>query len=355
MAKAAVLRAPQTLEIEEFALPAPEPESGLLRVEVAGVCTGTDTKLYHGKLDNPWPLIPGHEIVGVVEALGPGLAQTTGVQVGTRVILRGAQCGRCEACRRGEGRFCPANPGYGLRTPTTVSPGLWGGYAEYVYLAPGAVLEPVPEGVSAEQALMATVFANGLTWVLAQGGLRAGESLLVQGVGQQGLMGILAGRLGGASPIIAVGLGTDRARLHLAKQLGADWALAADQDAVGEVVAEVTDGQGVDLLLEVSGSPRGLIQALPWIRTGGRVVLASLSGKGVEVPVPLDEIVWRQIRVQGVYSKSATVLKDALRILRHRRLPITELITHRLPLQEAALAMELAGRGGEVVKVVLLP
>ncbi len=349
---AAVLEAPRAMRLRTFPLPNVDAGTGLLRVEVAGVCSGTDHKLYEGKLDNPWPIVPGHEIV---EEIGESLAEANGVRPGDRVILRGSRCGRCQACRSGEWRFCSQNVGYGLRRSSAVPPGLWGGYARHVYLAPGAVLTRVPPEVSAEQALMGTVLANGIYWIQHQGGVRPGHSVVIQGVGQQGIAAVIASRQAGAHPIVAVGLSTDEARLELARFFGADVTVRADREDVAAAVTEATGGTPVDVVVEVTGDAGSFLRALDLVGRGGTIVHASITGKGTRVPVPLDQLVWKQIRVQGVYSKSPESMDLALAYVMTGRVPVERMITHRLPLSRAAEGVELVGRGGDVLKVVLIP
>jgi threonine dehydrogenase-like Zn-dependent dehydrogenase len=107
--------------------------------------------------------------------------------------------------------------------------------------------------------------------------------------------------------------------------------------------------------VEVTGSGESLLRAIEMVRQGGTIVYASLTGRGVRTPVPLDDLVWKQIRLQAVLSKTPEAGDLAQAYLRTGRVAIERLITHRLPLDRAAEAMELAGRGGEALKVVLVP
>lgn len=355
MTYGAVLTKPGEIEIREFPMPGIDSQTGILRVELAGVCSGTDVKLYRGKLNNPFPIIMGHEIVGVVEKIGSSLAESNNVQRGDRVILRGSRCGRCKACRAGNDRFCEENVGYGVRRSTDFAPGLWGGYAQHVFLVPGAVLQKVPCGVTSEQALMAGILANGLYWSQKQGGVQMGTSVVVQGVGQQGLAAVMACRYAGAYPIVAVGLSGDGKRLQLAQEFGADSVVMADSTDVIEVVSQVTNGAMADVVIEVTGSGKSFVRALDLVRAGGTVVQGGLAGVGMEVSVPLDKIVWNQIRVQGVYSKPIEAVSLALDLLETGRLPIERIISHRFRLADSNQALALIEQGGDALKVVITP
>ncbi len=351
----AVLTSPGHIEIREFPMPEIDSETGFLRVEMAGVCSGTDVKLYRGKLENPYPIIMGHEIVGVVQEIGDSLSRANNVQSGDRVILRGTRCGRCNACRAGESRFCVENVGYGVRRSTDFAPGLWGGYAQHVFLAAGAVLQKVPSGVTAEQALMAGVLANGIYWGQGQGGVQAGTSVVVQGVGQQGLAAVMACRFAGAYPVIAVGLSGDSRRLELAKEFGADFVFMADMVDVVDAVTQITNGALADVVIEVTGAVDSFLRALDLVRAGGTVVHGGLTGARSDASVPLDKIVWKQIRVQGVYSKPVEAVGLALDLLGTGRLPIDRIISRRFRLSEANQALALIEQGGDTLKVVITP
>lgn len=351
----AVLVRPGEIELREFRIPPIEKGTGILRVELAGICSGTDVKLYRGKLDNPFPLIMGHEIVGVVEEIGSDLAESNGVRAGDRVVLRGAKCGRCKTCLEGNSRFCKYNVGYGVRRAADYQHGLWGGYARHVFLAQGAVLEKVPDEVTPEQALMAGVLANGLHWGSKLGGITVGSSVVVQGVGQQGLAAVMASKFAGAHPVIAVGLPRDEKRLELARSFGADFVLTGEEGDIAEVLRELTGGAMCDVVVEVTGSSRSFLRALDLVRPGGTVVHGSLSGAGASVAVPLDQIVWKQIRVQGVYSKPAEAVGLAMELIKTGQLPIERAVSHRFPLSSASHALELVEQGGDVIKAVLSP
>ena len=184
--RAATLVAPNKIEIREYPLPEIPPDGGLIAVELGGVC-GTDVKYLHGKIELPLPVILGHEILGRVVKLGRAAAAFHNVKEGDRVILKGALgCGRCADCRRGAARFCKKRIAYGGRTSCAAPPHLFGGFADYVYLAPDALATKVSDALPAEAAvLIGAVMANGFQWAVRHGGVKMGDFVVVQGPGQQ--------------------------------------------------------------------------------------------------------------------------------------------------------------------------
>ena len=139
--RAAVLVKPRTLEAREFARPAIGPDDALLRIEACGIC-GSDYEQYEGAQPQhedytPFPVVPGHEPLGIIEEIGARARQRWGVGEGDRVAVRsGYGCGRCEACARWEPRACPKRGGTYGYTDVGKPPHLWGGYAERMYLSP---------------------------------------------------------------------------------------------------------------------------------------------------------------------------------------------------------------------------
>lgn len=218
-----------------------------------------------------------------------------------------------------------------------------------------AILEKVPETVTPEQALMSGVLANGLHWGQYVGGVGIGSAVVVQGIGQQGLATVMACRNAGAYPIIAVGLSRDASCLRLAESFGADHVVLADAVDVADAVGEITAGVMADVVIELTGTAASFVRALDLVKPGGTVVHGSLTGAGPEVAVPLDKIVWRQIRIQGVYSKPIEAVRVAMSLMQTGRLPIERIISHRFSLSEANQALELIEQGGDFVKVVLTP
>jgi threonine dehydrogenase-like Zn-dependent dehydrogenase len=233
--------------------------------------------------------------------------------------------------------------GHGV-TPTSVEPGLYGGFAEYLYLSPNAVLHPVDRNLPAEIAVMFNPMGAGVRWACHLGDVRLGDTVLVLGAGQRGLAAVMAARSVGAGTIIVTGLAVDRHKLALAEEFGADHTIVVDEEDTVDRVMDVTDGVGADVVLELTPMAAGPVSdALLAARHGGRVVLAGLKG-GKDVPVRTDVIVNRALTVVGAYGVDARVYREAIRLIESGRFPLEKLHTHSFGLDETELAIRtLAG------------
>jgi alcohol dehydrogenase len=221
--RGATLLGPDKIEIREYPLPEVLPDGALVSVEMARVC-GTDVKYLHGKRQQmPLPIILGHEILGRVVKLGAEAGSIHALKEGDRIILKGAKgCGACVHCRRGAARFCKKRTSYGGKTTCANPPHLFGGFADYVYLAPDVLVTKVRDDLPAEAAvLIGAVMANGFQWAVRRGGLKMGDYILIQGPGQQGLACTFAAHATGAARIFVTGMGKDHKRLEMARRFGA--------------------------------------------------------------------------------------------------------------------------------------
>lgn len=357
--KAAVAVAPGLTELREFAEPELAGDGGLLRIEAAGVC-GSDVTAYRTIAE---PKILGHENVGRIERIGPQARARWGVDAGDRVVMEEyLPCGHCEWCRSEDFRLCDATDKWmgGIRYGTTgvaVAPSLWGGFSEYQYLHPNSVLHRVPDDVPAELAALAIPLSNGFEWVLRAGGLVYGNTIVVQGPGQQGLACVIAAKVAGAAHIIITGLANDARRLEVARALGADAIVLAGADGVEERVRELTGGRMADLAVEASsGGPETIVQALRLLRKRGTLVLAAEKHR----PIPdflADPIMSRVLRIQGVRGHSYGSVERALALIASRRLPLELMCTDRFGLDGVDGAIRRLGgeAGSDAIHVTVVP
>jgi alcohol dehydrogenase len=346
--RAATLLAPDTIEIRQYPIPDVPPDGGLIAVEMAGVC-GSDVKYYHGKIRLPLPIILGHEILGRVVKLGREAAFIHHVKEGDRVIFKGAiGCGRCADCRRGAARFCKQRTTYGGRTTCANPPHLFGGFGDYVYLAPDVLLTKISDALAPEAAvLIGAVMANGFQWAIKQGGVKMGDFVLIQGPGQQGLACTFAASQAGAARIFVSGIKRDTERLALAQRFGAHRTIFVDAEKVVDVVREETAGAMADVVIDVSGNPEAIKTSVDCLRRQGTMVLGGLTGDTTITPLAMDKFVWGEIRLQGVFTADNDAIEATMRLLEETKFPIQEMVSHIFPLKDTERCIQAIG--GEIL------
>ncbi|UOQ57354.1 zinc-binding dehydrogenase [Leucobacter allii] len=350
--RAAVQVAPRTIEMREFRRPRIGPDDGLLRVEANGIC-GSDIEIYHGNIVmNPRPFVPGHEPVGIVEEVGERAAERWGVEPGDRVALEVVvPCRSCADCLTGAYQACRFRKfGHGV-TGIDVAPSLWGGFAEHLYLSPNTVMHRIDPALPIEIAALYNPLGAGVRWAVQLGGVGLGDSLLVLGPGQRGLAAVIAAKAAGAGTVIVTGLSSDRHKLAVARELGADHTLVVDEEGFGSVadaVRDLTGGAGVDVAVDLTPmAALPITDALQSVRHGGRVVLAGLKGNR-EIPLVTDLIINRAITVKGAFGVDAAANRRAIQILESGTVPLEKLHTHTFGLDEVGLAIEtLAADAGD--------
>ncbi|MCY4115012.1 MAG: zinc-binding dehydrogenase [Chloroflexi bacterium] len=357
--RGAVLVAAHRIEPRDFPLPAIGDDDGLLRVELAGIC-GSDIHHWdgHSAVIRNVPALLGHEIVGRIEQVGADAADRWQAAAGDRVIVEASfGCGRCEWCRRGSYQMCADEQGYGGRLSAADPPYLWGAYGQFLYLPPRARVHRVSERITPEVGVvLGAVLANGIRWVQTLGNAGVGDTVVVFGPGPQGLACTIAAHAAGATRIIVVGLDRDRARLSLAREFGATDALIASDSTVADI-ADLTAGRMADVAVDVTASPGAAGQAASVVRPLGTFVMAGSKG-GAPVELPWDQLVAREVRVLGVNSHETQAVRAAVQLAETGRYPLDRMLTHRLPLAQAAEGIELvrsATPADGVVKVALDP
>jgi len=362
MSRSMVVEKPGQIVMREFPIPAIGLEDGLLRVEMAGVC-GSDPGMYHGKASSlpiAYPLILGHEIFGRIEEIGDLAAQRHKVQKGDRVIVETAfGCGFCHACLTGSYVQCESSLLYGHTISCNRPPHLWGAYGEHLYIAPRAMVHKISDALPAEVAvLIGAVLGNAVRWMRQIGNVAIGQTVVIQGPGLQGLAGVIVARESGASRIIITGLGKDRRRLAMAREFGATDCINAEEQDPVDAVRDLTRGAMANVVMDVTGSPKGPVKALDLVAKGGTIILPGIYGADRAIPLILDKIVFKEVRIQGVLSQNLQSVLPAIALAESRKYCIEKMVTHRFPLAEAERALLIVG--GELeeegaMKVVLVP
>lgn len=291
----------ESYEVREYPVPDPPPGGAVLRVEAVGMC-GSDLAQWHGLVTLPgmrYPVVPGHEIVGVVEKLAPDAA--LGVVEGDRVAV--------DEVIRTPGRLRV----YGYTAmDDRDEPGLHGGYGEYLEVFAGTVLHRLTATAPAEELTQFEPLASALNWV-GLAGVAAGRSVVVQGPGHQGLAVVQAALAAGATDVTVTGTSRDAQRLAVAAALGARTIDVEATDVV-DAVRERTGGAGADIVFDVSPVPATVPMALALVRSGGTVLLAGLK-EGRPVEIVSDDIVNRSLRVLGGTAFTPASLGSAVAAL----------------------------------------
>lgn len=350
------------LEPRELPIPEIGDDDALLRVEACGIC-GSDYEQFEGVLRTPVPAIPGHEPLGVIEAIGDTAARRWGVDAGDRVAVETMiPCRHCGTCLRGDYHLCRGRGGrpwiYSYM-PLDQPPGLWGAYAEYLYLAPTSLVHRVDPSLPAQLAVLFNPLGAGFRWAVEVAGTRPGDTVLILGPGQRGLASVVACRAAGAGTILVTGLEADRRKLELARRLGADHTIDVQNESAKQRVRELTGGRGADVVVEVSSyATEPVAEALDYVRPGGTIVLAGVKGFR---PVPdfvSDKIVLKEITLKGAIGVTWSGYEAALRLIESRRVPLELMHTHDFGLRDAELAIRTLAReipGEESIHSCLLP
>jgi alcohol dehydrogenase len=328
-ARALLLEAPHRLVDRQLPIPAVGDDDGLLRVVACGLC-GTDHEQFTGALHGGFAVVPGHETVGVLEAVGARAAERWGVQVGDRVAVEVFQsCRTCRPCTAGDYRQC-ARHGigdmYGF-IPVDRRPGLWGGYAEYQYLAADSMLLPLPDELDPVVATLFNPLGAGIRWGVTLPGTQPGDVVAVLGPGIRGLCTAVAAKEAGAGFVAVTGVGPrDADRLALAPAFGADLVVdVADDDPVA-ALREATGGRLADVVVDVTAkAPAAFAQSLALARPGGTVVVAGTRGEVGAPGFAPDVIVFKELRVLGALGVDATAYRAALDLLAAGRYPFESL------------------------------
>jgi threonine dehydrogenase-like Zn-dependent dehydrogenase len=370
---AATLVAPGDLRLETYPYPRElEPGAVLLRMLASGIC-GTDKHTYRGETEQyagteharttPFPIIQGHENVGVVEAVGEGGALAfdgNPLAPGDRVVpAPNWACGVCGFCRRGFPYYmCRRVEDYGNSLTSARPPHLFGGWAEYLYLLPGTPIFRVPDELPTDVAVFTELVSvtHGLD-IAAQlprpGGFRPGDTVAVVGVGPLGLAHVAKAAIMGAGHITAL----DRVpfRLELARDFGAD--AVAGPESAREAVRAGTKGSGADLVVDATGVPETFDTALELVRDGGTVLEVGAFVDLGDRPFNPAALCARNLTLLGIGGEDARVYDATLRLLarHHRSIPFTRAVTHRFALERAPEAMDVALDASDAMKVVIEP
>lgn len=340
-ARALVQTGPNALEMREFPVPPIGDDDGLVRVDRCGLC-GTDVEQVRGDL--PWVpnhVIPGHEPVGTIAEVGKSAAQRWGVQPGDRVVVGAfVPCRRCEYCAQGMFSSCPGQLSLGFE-PIATEPALFGGFAQYLYLPPNAMLYKMSSSVPLDIAPFYNALTCGVDWVTDAGGVCLGSTVVILGSGPRGIACALVAKAVGASTVIMTGLTSDARKLEIARELGVDATIDIQQEDIRERVADLTRGKLADVVIDVVPRVASTVNdAIDVARPRGTIVIAGMKGENAVPDFRSDRVIMKSLTIKGVRGKKDSSYPLAISILESNKFPLDRLAARTYPLEDALQAIQ---------------
>lgn len=355
--KAWVLDGPNELRMTEKPVPTPGSAEVLVRIDAVALC-GTDVEIVskglpawiHGGLPFNKNFTPGHEYMGTIVKLGPGVDE---YKVGDRVAVEiHAGCGRCERCRMGMYTSChnygmnygDVNKGHRANGFTTD-----GGFAQYAVNNINTLVH-VPDEMSDEEATLIVTAGTGVYGLDELGGLIAGQKIVITGPGPIGLMSVAVAKALGAETVILTG--TRDSRLELGKKLGADHVVNVKNENAVEAVKRITGGKGVHYVMECSGAPNAMNEAMDMVNRGGKICLAAFPSE--PAMVDLAKLVRNNIYVYGIRGEGKSGTHRAAAMMAQKKFDAKLIHTHTFSLEEVPKAFEyFHGRIDDAIKMVI--
>ena len=350
---AVMCHGPEDYRLEERRVPQPGPGEVLVRVRSTGICASdikcyTGAPLFWGDAHRPGycqaPVTPGHEFVGEVVALGEGASEKYGLAIGDYAVSEQiTPCWQCRYCRRGQYWMCQIHDIYGFRQS-------FGSWAEYMLWPANALNYKVPHDLPLHHAAFVEPLACSIHAV-ERGDICYQDTVVIAGCGPLGLGMVAASRMKAPERVIALDL--NDGRLEVAKKAGADVGLNPSKTDVVEAVRELTEGYGCDVYIEATGHPTAVEQGLHMIRKLGTFVEFSV----MRDPVTVDWTIigdTKELNVHGAHL-GPYCYPVAIRMLQEGRLPMEDIVTHRLPLEKFQDGIDAVAAGLTSVKVTLEP
>jgi L-iditol 2-dehydrogenase len=355
--RAWVLGDPGKLHFTEKVVPVPKRAEVLVRIDAVAICATDLEVIAHGPpalIEGGLPFnknwTPGHEYMGTVAALGPGVDEFS---IGDRVTVEiHAGCGQCKRCRMGMYTSC-LNYGlnYGELDKGHRANGFTtdGGFCEYAVNNINTLIR-IADTMSDEEATLVVTAGTSMYGLTELGGLIAGESVVVIGPGPIGLLAVAVAKALGAYPVVLTG--TREARLKKGLELGADHVINATKGDVVEAVRRLNGGKGVDYVVECSGATNAVNEAGRMLNRGGKICLAAFPHEPVAVDVA--HLVRNNIYVFGIRGEGKSATHRAEAFMREKRFDATKIHTHTFPLAELPEALRYArDRVEDAIKVVV--
>jgi threonine dehydrogenase-like Zn-dependent dehydrogenase len=355
--RAWILGGPDELTLGTKPVPVPGKAEVLVRIDAVAICA-TDLEVIHygspARIEGGLPFnknfTPGHEYMGTVAALGPGVDEFS---IGERVTVEiHAGCGQCKRCRQGMYTAClnygqnygDVNKGHRANGFTTD-----GGFKEYAINNINTLIR-VPDHMSDEEATLVVTAGTSMYGFTELGGLLAGESVVVIGPGPIGLLAVAVAKALGADPVVLTG--TRDNRLAIGKELGADHVVNVRSASAPELVRRLTRGLGADYVMDTAGTQDSINEAVQMVNRGGKICLAAFPHEPVMVDLP--HIARNNVYVYGIRGEGKSATHRAMAFMASRRFDATKVHTHTFGLGDLPTALRYAKeRIDDAIKVVV--
>lgn len=316
-------KGPGNLELRDIPKPEPNDNEVLIKVKAAGIC-GSDIHIKHDQAFHTPPVVLGHEYSGTVVEVGSDVST---VNTGDEVVSPAtAYCGHCHQCKTGHVNRC-TDPNKRILGVSRAN----GAFAPYLTV-PEYIIHKVPEGILLEQAALAEPTACVVHAVIEKTPVCPGDVVVIQGPGTMGLLSLQVAKAMGAGVVLVTGMSSDRWRLDIAEETGADRTIDIEKEDPVGIVNELSDGLGADVVIEASGSCAACSQALEFVKVAGHVALIGVRGRPAELD--LDQMIVKELTMTGTWGTIPSSWVTTLKLMGSNKIDVTPLITHRLPLDE---------------------
>ena len=330
------------MEVRDVPVPVPKAGEVLVRIKSVGVC-GTDLKIYDDTFFSDVPVIVGHEFSGIIEAVGEGVSR---FGIGDRIVAEqhvGA-CGICENCLGGRRHLCKSKRSPGYLTD--------GAFAAYIAM-PESLLHAIPDGVSYDEACVIEPMAITAHALFEKARIEPEDTVVILGCGPIALITLQILKAEGAAAVYMTGLDVDAEhRFGLARQMGADALINVQQEDPVKRVAELTNGRGVDLVIDLSGAQAAIRQGLGMLRKDGRFCAVGLPH--ADVCVPWSALVLSAVNVYFSYSSGYRTWERCLSLLQRGKVDLAPFTRYVYPLSDWEQAFADA-RTGVALKAIIQP
>ena len=328
-----VLEAPESLRLEERPEPTAGGEDVVVRIRATGIC-GTDVSIFSGRVPVDYPLVLGHEMVGTLESPTPELASGTRVVVDPNVF-----CGTCYQCLKGQENVCARAELMGRDRDGALSD---------LLAVPAHNIYPIPEEIDDRNAPLLQVLTTCLH-AQRQTQLFPQDSVVVLGLGVSGLLHLQLARARGAHPII--GITRSESKRSLAARLGADLVIDPSDPALKEQVAEATQGQGPDLVVECVGKIETLAHAIDLVRVGGQIIVfGTITEDAGELP--FYQLYYKELSLANPRAAKPEDFPASIGLVASGSVELDPLITHTFSLESAEEAIVTSSESSSL-KVIL--